>query len=771
MTSSSLKSLAITSFRGASLPFKLNFEKGKKLTLIYGENGTGKTTLCDGLALLDDSVAGPLEDKGLESGSEKYWPTLGDTQKNIAVILETWSETYSGKVNNRKVIIETKANLPRIALLRRNQISQIVEARAGERYKAIQRFIDIDTVESVEQELTKLIKTKNDELNRSARAYLEKEEYLESLYEKDGKREGISTKQWAHEKMAMPIQQLDVQIDAVEKLRLAFRDLDTELTRYKKSIDAMVAAEAALEQAKIIEENAITQAGSEAGELLSLLETSVHYLENHPAIPQCPLCDSFENSHGLLDRVKEKLKKLKNVSESRKTMESCRKKIEKFKENHADLLENYRSVRSKFITIQEGYAWPESVRLPLMQSPEDMAVLEGWLSEYANLPSEWKIREGSWQSEKGVIVNVTNAVHEFRKHWKVHKKNEAEIPLVEKAHAIMKEERQRFTDGIIQGIAEEVGKIYESVHPNEGLNKINLQLNPKRRASLDLCSEFYGAKAPPQAYFSQSHLETLGLCIFLALAKRDTPHETILVLDDVVGSMDEPHVDRLIGMLYEESKQFQHCIMTTHYRPWKEKYRWGLLRNGQIQFIELAHWDLSTGLRTVNTLPEVDRLKKQLTEDPSDIQTISAKAGVILEAALDYLTQKYQCRLPRRPDHDYTIGEYILAIDRKLRKALVAEIRETIRGDDHPKVTTVHLGEILDRISSIFQVRNAIGAHFKEVRFWLTDQSAIQFAQEVVSLMEALTHPEDGWPNSDKSGSYWATCNDSRRLHPLKQPG
>src|SRR5690606_40582059 len=74
--------------------------------------------------------------------------------------------------------------------------------------------------------------------------------------------------------------------------------------------------------------------------------------------------------------------------------------------------------------------------------------------------------------------------------------------------------------------------------------------------SSDVCSsdltEFGGKKdAPPQAYFSDSHLDTLGLCVFLALAERDAPEEKLLVLDDVLGSVDEPHVERIIGMVYD----------------------------------------------------------------------------------------------------------------------------------------------------------------------------------------------------------------------------
>ena len=55
-----LKSLTLTAFRGSTTTFKLDFEKGKRLTLIYGENGTGKTTICDGLEFLAFEKVGSI---------------------------------------------------------------------------------------------------------------------------------------------------------------------------------------------------------------------------------------------------------------------------------------------------------------------------------------------------------------------------------------------------------------------------------------------------------------------------------------------------------------------------------------------------------------------------------------------------------------------------------------------------------------------------------------------------------------------------------------
>ncbi len=56
MTGSTLKSISLTAFRGSSTTFTLSFEKGRKLTLLYGENGTGKTTICTGSSSLQRAM-------------------------------------------------------------------------------------------------------------------------------------------------------------------------------------------------------------------------------------------------------------------------------------------------------------------------------------------------------------------------------------------------------------------------------------------------------------------------------------------------------------------------------------------------------------------------------------------------------------------------------------------------------------------------------------------------------------------------------------------
>jgi hypothetical protein len=321
----------------------------------------------------------------------------------------------------------------------------------------------------------------------------------------------------------------------------------------------------------------------------------------------------------------------------------------------------------------------------------------------------------------------------------------------------------------LKTISTRVGELYEEIHPGEGLSKISLLLDPDKRASLDIRGAFPGAKdVPPGAYFSDSHLDTLGLCIWLAIAELGEPANTIVVLDDVVASIDEPHVERVIELLYKTAQKFQHCIYTTHYRPWREKYRWGWLKSGECQFLELLPWEHKAGIRHSKNVPRIDELRALLSTTPAMAQPACASASVILEAILDFLTLLYECSVPRRKGRP-TLGDLLPSVKAKLRAALKVE-RQEKSVDGSVIYKGYAIGPLFDELERIAQVRNIVGCHFNELADQLPDEDALRFARTVLELGDLLIDPACGWPRSDKSGSYWANSKQTRRLHPLKQP-
>jgi energy-coupling factor transporter ATP-binding protein EcfA2 len=770
-TPASLKSLTLTAFRGSTATFKLDFEKGKKLTLIYGENGTGKTTICDAFEFLAFERVGSIEDRGMGKGLEKFWPSAGKPVSTLKIDLETSVAKCTGTVVSKKASVSPVSARPRIELLRQRQILELIQAQPAARYEKIKRFIDIEASERSEETLRQLGKTLSLERQQAQEAEHENLAALQGFYDAAGKPAGLNPVTWAKAKLAEPPTDLGADITAIGKLRAAFEALKAFPDRLELGRVAVADAKVALATAESTLTDAIASATEGAGEALAVLESGREYLHAHPDTTECPLCGSDEKIGGLAASIEEKLNtlaSLKNADAAKKKQQAVLNSAEAaVTQAEAD----YQKALTAFEAAQKSHSWKADVKLPAKAAPTEPPKLAAWLAANAAAAGSWPAVEASWHEEKKFVAALKTASERYDSNVTRRKELQALTPKVELALTQCVEERQKFTDGIISGIAQEVGKLYEAVHPGEGLDAIALPLDPAKRASMELMAKFAGLDAPPQAYFSQSHLDTLGLCVFLALAARDRSAETVLILDDVLGSVDEPHVERVIGMIYELSTKFQHTIVTTHYRPWREKFRWGWLKPDQAcQFVELTGWAIDDGIRVVSSLPEIDRLKILLAESPIDPQAICSKAGVVLEAVLDYLTQKYECAVPRRYGAAYTLGDLLPAISGKLRATLKVELRDGLTDATAPSKSTIELKPILDELTRIAQARNAFGAHFKAISFELLDADAVGFAKQVIQLVDALTHPEHGWPSNDKSGSYWRNSGDSRRLHPLKKP-
>ena len=483
------------------------------------------------------------------------------------------------------------------------------------------------------------------------------------------------------------------------------------------------------------------------------------------------MCESKEKIDGLGQRIKQRLELFSALQTALHKKKTADNNVQRAVQELESLTNSAKRHAQEFEKVRAKHEWSKDIELPATPAPEEISALSAWVEKTAHLPAQWKKVETDRQDRKQFVTTLKLALKTFRENVKAQKDLDALLPKLSKALEVVMEERRKFTDEILSKIAGEVGRIYEIVHPGEGLNKISLELDPNKRASLEIGASFCGqAGTPPQAYFSDSHLDTLGLCVFLALAALDGPENTILVLDDVLASVDEPHVERLIEMLYAEAIKFRHCVITTHYRPWKQKFRWGWLKNGQCQFIELTKWTDKKGLTLIRSVPDVERLRALIAEAPPDPQLVCAKAGVILEASLDFLTQLYECAVPRRPGGLYTLGDLLPCINKKLRQALQVEVMTGKDAAGIASYQTKSLTPILDELIRIAQARNVFGCHFNELSFDLLDADALGFGQKVLELIETLADPEAGWPRNSKSGKFWANSGETRRLHPLQQP-
>ena len=93
-TKKHIERLQITSFRGATLPVVFEFQSKQSIALIFGENGSGKSSVADALDFICNNQFGSLE---LRKGTTPYHThvvsSLGQP-KDLAIEMVYGGETW-----------------------------------------------------------------------------------------------------------------------------------------------------------------------------------------------------------------------------------------------------------------------------------------------------------------------------------------------------------------------------------------------------------------------------------------------------------------------------------------------------------------------------------------------------------------------------------------------------------------------------------------------------------------------------------------------------
>lgn len=771
MNAPSLISLSIEYLRGSVVPFKLSFEKGKKLTIIYGENGTGKSTVSDAFDFLGNGNIGSLERRGL-GVTQRFWPSVGRTAGDVKVTLETTSGQCSVKVGKNGVNVDNEPLRPKVAVLRRSEILGLIEAKPADRYAQISRFVDVSGVEASEASLRKLVLDKTAEYNTATTRVSENQSEIERFWNQAGT-PGSNAVEWARLEVQKDESHLDTRKAAIDRLNAAWDRIALHPQKVAGLISQLKAAKDAQQQAEIELAEIKDSVASDYLAVIDLLKAAQAHFLKHPHPTVCPLCESNEKAADLVEVVDQRIQSqgaYNKLETAKQAAESKARAVTTAQQRVDDALNNALADAAVLTTYCKSGEPPSDLDLPTLPPPEDFAQWQEWVEKNQQRRANWGVAAEACVADKKFINTLRTSLAALEENEEQAMELEALLPRVQAAADLVARERKKFTDDILSAISVRVGELYEAIHPGEGLNKIVLALDAGKRASLEIATEFGGKMdAPPQAYFSDSHLDTLGLCIFLALAERDAPEDKILVLDDVLGSVDEPHVERIIGVLYEVLQKFRQAIITTHYRPWREKFRWGVLKPDQTcHFVELGKWAFDKGISLNGAIiPEILRLKTLLADPNPDVQAITGKAGVILEAILDFITLQYGCAVPRRLGNAYVLSDLLGAVNGKLLASLRAETIDSVAANQI--IANVELKPIFDELAGIAQARNVLGAHFNSLAFDLYPEDGIRFAKLVESLSDALVCPDHGRPMKD-TGSYWRNGGDTRRLHPLKKP-
>lgn len=185
---------------------------------------------------------------------------------------------------------------------------------------------------------------------------------------------------------------------------------------------------------------------------------------------------------------------------------------------------------------------------------------------------------------------------------------------------------------------------------------------------MDFEVDFYGrGKHPPHALHSEGHQDSMGVCLYLALAEKLAAGIIdLIVLDDVVMSVDADHRRGVCNILASSfpGRQF---LITTHDKTWATQLR----SEGVVDSKRTMHffnWHVATGPVVDNEVDMWQRIEEDL--EHSNIEGAAHRLRRGSEQFFATVCDMLQAPVKYRLDGRWELGDYLPAAIGRYRDLL-----------------------------------------------------------------------------------------------------
>lgn len=767
MPNNRISRVVLEKFRGATTSTAVDFDTKKPIVLIFGENGCGKSTIVNALDFVCNQSLGSLE--SLSGADHNHLASIGTKDQDIKVKIESGADSWEATKKGKSITVAPTERLPVVDILRRSKLLRFIEATPQKKFEEIRSFLDFDKIQSSEDTLKDALRKSGQEVAGSIRLRDQAVKSLNDLWDSEGS-EKSSAIEWANFKLN---QDVSVSRTKVNSIAAAIGTIDTLISSKQKHADCEKNLSEAKAAANLIQEE-IQAAASNDGSNVTLVDF-LQKVKSVIADPydknECPACLS---SYELIQLRKEVESRIGNLSSSDALNTRWKRAIQSQK-TAADLLDaSIANLSSDYIACAAAIGatidLDSSFKTRFKDIQSSILVLDSSKSDQiiSFTDSLAKTRQELENIKEVFLKDVTlfdliKQQSDLVKHNSEAVENEQKIAAnLEAMLTTVRSTRQKHTKLILECVHDEVETLWERIHPGESFKPTKFELKEDMRGSLNQFAAFDGVEVPPQAYFSESHLDTLGFCYWLAISKYSNKGKASIVLDDVFTSVDNEHISRVVDLLNDEADYFEQIIITTHQRRWHDAYKYGVRSKDKAYVIELDQWDKTKGIVTYPSRMEVELLNSIINTAPFDRQAATSKAGVLLEQMFDEVTKHYRCSMQRKHRSEYTLADYVNAT-----KKLFGQLKIT-----RPKTETedeeITFSSEYNALAPFVTIRNQVGAHFNLTAAEFTDAEVKRFVEQTVLFVKNLLCQDcEGLPmKEDKHTGAWACECKKTRMFP-----
>lgn len=300
---------------------------------------------------------------------------------------------------------------------------------------------------------------------------------------------------------------------------------------------------------------------------------------------------------------------------------------------------------------------------------------------------------------------------------------------LEVIHEALRHARQDVARETLTAISERVSEYYGVIHPPDspdestGAPEIVVQRHGGGTAFVRGQFADQGVR-DPQWVFSDGHLDTVGICIFLALRRfraDQAGDPKLLILDDVVVSIDLGHARRLIDLLKDQFQDHQIFLFTHNglFAHWCADLMPGLRR------LEIKAWTLEAGPRLGEYVRARDRLLESLDDAPA--KEIGLKLMWLMDEWLGEARYAYSVSVPARADERYTLTDIwnpFAKVVRRLARTMDSELGGATAA--------------VEELGDLPSIRNMLPAHENEFAREFPREVMVEVARAAVTLVDGL---------------------------------
>ena len=650
--------------------------------LVSGRNGAGKSAVVDAIDLLVKGGMTRLEGEGTASISLKKHGAHIDakTKKKESVVKGYFRDNAGGKtaIVTRTVgdpdhfTIEgpgandcmtlMSATKDKQFILTRRQILLFIAAPPKDRLEQVAALLNLTDVENVRASLQKI-------RNETKRAATERQNAEKSALVDLHKEAGIASGAFDSKEVLKRVNELRQQLGvaAISKLedgitsgiaepgattaqnKVNWTAVSDNLSAIEKFGEASSVAERRQLLRKSTDRLAILSENPQASRALR----AYHLVELGEALLQpgsqfCPLCDKDWEYEQLRAHLAEKREL---AVQSSKELEEIRQELRPVLVQAGTFLRSVQSLRvatQALIDPKEAEALDTltSSLTPLESETKEalgnlhlsesllQALTEFGVSELESSVFK-KIKESTPKGESAetskrerwdILSRIGKSLESFQKAIAEHAEAEANAKLAEQVFDRYQRSRSKVLGTLYASIRDRFVELYRMIHGDDEAG-FNATMDPTD-AGIELQVEFYGrGNHHPCAMHSEGHQDSMGLCLFLALVERLNANcFPIIVLDDVLTSVDDSHRKELVMMLKSQFPNWQ-FIITTHEELWARQLRkYGLVdKKGHVEFYG---WTVDGGPRHRQLLDFQEKAQIAVNEERKTDAAVSLRNGL-----------------------------------------------------------------------------------------------------------------------------------------------